>query len=468
MHKFNIKTNVKKKKRITKFRRRKYLAESGKSSKRLLREVSKMLHHFFPNLKEHIDINSIDPRRKKSCTYKLSELILAAVYMYMMRNGSRSKMNDNRSYVEYRRNYKSLFGLKLPHMDTVDDLLENLDIAVLCQLRKHIISILLKKRVLHKFRLLKQYFTIAIDGTGIFKFAEEEPYPGCPYKTSKTGKVTYSQSIVEAKIVLANGFSISIDTEWVINTDGQTKQDCEQNATKRLLRRLKKEYNRLPICILLDGLYANQPTMKAIKVENNWEFIIVWKDKTLYELQDEIELHRDQNQVVQRSKLRVHNQYQRTESDYEYSPIALSNSSCPIYYAKVREKEIDIRSGIETQSTKFVFMSSLPVNSNNYKEIIQAGRRRWKIENEGFNVQKNNDIAFHHKMNRTNLEGMKNYYLCMQIAHIFDQLLTLSINTYVQCWDIVKNMWQYLNAALTILPEYQPALLEGQKYNYRF
>lgn len=58
-------------------------------------------------------------------------------------------------------------------------------------------------------------------------------------------------------------------------------------------------------------------------------------------------------------------------------------------------------------------MSSMPVTTQNYKSIIGAGLHRWKIENEGFNVQKNNGYGMHHKMNRTNITAMKTIiYVC--------------------------------------------------------
>jgi hypothetical protein len=64
------------------------------------------------------------------------------------------------------------------------------------------------------------------------------------------------------------------------NEDGQIKQDCEQKALMGLLKKLKKDYSRLPICILLDGLFACYPVMTQIKVMG-WEYIIVWKDGEL-------------------------------------------------------------------------------------------------------------------------------------------------------------------------------------------
>ena len=39
--------------------------------------------------------------------------------------------------------------------------------------------------------------------------------------------------------------------------------------------------------------------------------------------------------------------------------------------------------------TKFVWLTNLEVCSNNFSKIAKGGRLRWKIENEGFNIQKN-------------------------------------------------------------------------------
>ncbi len=54
--------------------------------------------------------------------------------------------------------------------------------------------------------------------------------------------------------------------------------------------------------------------------------------------------------------------------------------------------------------------------------MSRAGRMRWKIENEGFNNQKNNDYNLAHKFSRTNFNATKNYYQLLQIADIINQL----------------------------------------------
>ncbi|MDR2026102.1 MAG: hypothetical protein LBQ01_00910 [Prevotellaceae bacterium] len=65
---------------------------------------------------------------------------------------------------------------------------------------------------MHRFRY-REYFTVSIDGTGIYSY-DYEPWKGCPYRESKKGKKTRTVNVVEAKLVCSNGFAISPGTEW--------------------------------------------------------------------------------------------------------------------------------------------------------------------------------------------------------------------------------------------------------------
>ena len=73
--------------------------------------------------------------------------------------------------------------------------------------------------------------------------------------------------------MLSENVIISIGTEFIENENEEvSKQDCELNAAKRLLERIKKEYPRLPICIQGDALYATEPFMKLCK-EYKWSYL---------------------------------------------------------------------------------------------------------------------------------------------------------------------------------------------------
>ena len=62
-------------------------------------------------------------------------------------------------------------------------------------------------------------------------------------------------------------------------------------------------------------------------------------------------------------------------------------------------------------------------NKEKVRHIGHAGRLRWKIENEGFNTQKNGDYQLEHKYCRKSYNGMKNYYTLLQLAHAINQLI---------------------------------------------
>ena len=82
------------------------------------------------------------------------------------------------------------------------------------------------------------------------------------------------------------------------------------------------------------------------------------------------------------------------------------------------------------QKTTFCWITNLEINKRNLEELIQAGRWRWKIENEGFNNQKNGLYRIKH-LNSRNSNAMKNHYLITQIADILMQLY-LAWNPYVK------------------------------------
>src|SRR5207302_534294 len=71
----------------------------------------------------------------------------------------------------------------------------------------------------------------------------------------------------------------------------------------------------------------------------------------------------------------------------------------------------------------FAWLTNLPVNGKTVEVIAQEGGRcRWKIENEGFNRQKNSGLNLEHVYS-IDPEKWKSYYLLLQIAFILVQLV---------------------------------------------
>lgn len=83
--------------------------------------------------------------------------------------------------------------------------------------------------------------------------------------------------VLEAKLVLAPGILISLDTELIKNeNENVSKNDCELNAAKRLLERMKKDDPRLPVCLQGNALYAAEPIMEICR-GYRWTYILTQK-----------------------------------------------------------------------------------------------------------------------------------------------------------------------------------------------
>jgi hypothetical protein len=74
-------------------------------------------------------------------------------------------------------------------------------------------------------------------------------------------------------------------------------------------------------------------------------------------------------------------------------------------------------------TTTFAWMTNLPVTRDTVMAIaMKGGRRRWLIENQGFNLQKNSELNLEHAYSE-DPDGLKTYYYLLQIAHTMLQLL---------------------------------------------
>jgi hypothetical protein len=70
---------------------------------------------------------------------------------------------------------------------------------------------------------------------------------------------------------------------------------------------------------------------------------------------------------------------------------------------------------------RYVFITNINIKKRNVEHIVAMGRSRWKIENQGFNNQKNIRYNIEHA-NSLDYTAMKNHYLLTQIADILMQL----------------------------------------------
>ena len=326
----------------------------------------------------------------------------------------------------------------MPHYDTLNYYLERLSPECLSGLRRKMIKCLIRGKQFNRNRLLGKYWRVILDGTGLFCFKEKH-CENCLVTTQKkeNGKSIklYYHKVLEAKIVLSENIVISLGTEFIENErEDVSKQDCETNAAKRLLRRIKKEYLRLPICVQGDALYATEPMMRLCR-EYNWEYIFTQKATRQKALGESFEW-------IKRGEGAIRMEDICCEKGSAFYANHVEEVAGKTEVMNVYEYEEKDKKG-NTNTIKFQWITSLELNNKNIEEMVYAGRGRWKIENEGFNNQKNGLYRIEH-LNSKNSNAMKNHYLLTQISDILMQIY-LVWNPYIkEIKQTIKNTSSWL------------------------
>ena len=135
-----------------------------------------------------------------------------------------------------------------------------------------------------------------------------------------------------------------------------------------------------------------------------------------------------------------------------------------IEYSEVKkEKRANVIKYYE-DGKEYMWIVSFEITDKNSKEIIYFGRQRWRIENEGFNIQKNGTFDIEHVYSQ-NYNAIKAHYFFIQFAHTIRQLLEKGIKYISELKMSIKEVSAVLTLALTQLTT---NLTEYNKIQLRF
>lgn len=405
--------------------------------------------HFFPDLIVRF-YQVMDPRQKGSIEYTIEEILYTIIMKNVCNITSMQKMTDEFNDENVVRNMCTTLGKEereyLPHYVTINECLERLDPKELEALRKSMVYTLIRKKSFNEARFLKKYWMIIIDGTGLFYFKKkhcENCLKQVKNKGTEEEQTFYYHKVLEAKIVLGDQTVISIASEFIENeSETVSKNDCEQNAFKRLARKLKKDFPRLPICILGDSLYASEPVFDLCK-KNNWAYLIRYKDGSIKSIAEEFNTIKGMNEAEESVVFEEKEYARKKRENLKYAMKWVSDLPYKKHKVTVMELKID-RDGKEAGN--FQWITNLKITGKAAWEFACAGRKRWKIENEGFNIQKHQRYEIEHA-NSLHNQAMKNHYLLTQIADILMQMYEFKNKSIRKVKRSIKNISSHLLAS---------------------
>ena len=385
-----------------------------------------------------------DPRNPNLILYSLNSLLFAGTFLFVCRLGSRREIQAKlRGNGPAQDKFGALFGIaRIPHGDTLNYGFRRLKVDEVQEVICRFVAGLIRKKVLCAYRQLGVYYLVAIDGTGVITFHQRH-CEHCLQKKLSNGETLFYHPVLEAKLVTRTGFAFSLMTEFIENADlSADKQDCELKAFYRLAKRLKARFPRLAICLLLDGLFAGGPTFK-IAEEYGWKYLIVLREDDLPNVHRSYatvlpHLPENDKEVCLGKKGQLVQEYHWAEN-LAYTDT--QNCQHSLNLIECSETQPDATGQI--QPIHYKWLTNFTLTSHNVDSLAnQGGRLRWKIENEGFNVQKNSDLNLEHVYS-TGPTASKVFYLLMQLACILFQLMekgSLLRQTFPKGWGAAKDL----------------------------
>jgi len=377
-----------------------------------------------------------DPRHPKKIKHSVSVLMLYGILGFVLQVASRREANREFSRPVLKENLMFLFPelQSIPHHDTLMRFLERIDVEQIQEAQVELLRALIRKRKFQRY-LVEGCYPIAIDGTQ--KFASSKLWD-TQYLERQVGdennrRTQYYLYVLEANLAFRNGMTIPLMSEFLDyeqGDSGREKQDCELRAFYRLVERLYRAFPRLPIMLLLDGLYPVGPAMQLSR-SKGWEFMIVLQDRSLPQVWEEyrglVKLlePEERHQRLWGARRQAFHWINGIEYTYEADG-RMRSLKVHLVVCQENWEEIDPETAQPvTKKARHVWLSSRPLSQDNvHPRCNLAARHRWGIES-GILVEKRCGYHYEHCFSYS-WAAMKGYHYLMRIAHLLNLLAQYS------------------------------------------
>ena len=422
--------------------------------------ISVKKHLSFDSLRETISthlLNIEDHRILGRCHHSLHDAVMSSFACMFFQDPSLSEFQRRMEMDRNENNLRSIFSVKtIPKNSQLRDIIDAVESESFRPIFNDFFTRLQRSKLLQEFQILPGQYICAIDGV-YYHSSEKVHCKQCLTKTHRNGSVTYSHAMLQGAFMHPDQKQvIPVMPEPIANSDGSKKQDCEINAAKRFIAKLKKDHPRLGIIITGDGLFSKTP-MVNLTLSEGMHFLFVAKPDDHVYMMDWLNGFASLPEVVSTDMKGRRHQYRYMNN----VPLNGSDDAPLVNY---------IHYQMSDENVKVIFKNSwvtdMEVTHDNVSQLAKGGSCRWKIENECFNTLKNQGYMLEHNFGHGKENLSHNMYLLTLLAFFCHQIIELSDPEYQLCrraYVAKKQLWSVFRALISyfIFPSWSDVMLKA-------
>ncbi|MEM8529147.1 MAG: transposase [Bacteroidota bacterium] len=385
----------------------------------------------------------IQDKRADNKGILLSDALLSGFAMFSLKDRSLLYFDNKRT--ARKENLKKVYKIKRAPSDSgMRTILDDVEVKPLQKLFKSLVNKLRQKGFWKAYEYYQGHLICSVDGVHHFS-SECIGCAHCLEYSKSNGKQEFRHYLLSGSIVHPDKKAVMpVIHEPILRQDGSEKNDCERNASKRLLPELRKQFPKEKMIIVEDALSANGPHIRALQAED-FRFVIGVKPEGnayLFKLMDRMEAH---------EQGRVHHHTEQKDGllhHYRYAndlPLNADNRDIRVNFITYRQVD---PSGKKSDQV-FSWITDFKLRKTNLYRIMRIGRSRWKIENETFNTLKNQAYNFEHNFGHGKNNLCTILVLLMMLAFFTDQIQQAINPLFIAAWQKSKSkiaLWEEIRS----------------------
>jgi hypothetical protein len=418
--------------------------------------------------KKHLSFNALrkmlsrrfleipDFRQERKVEHGVHDVLMSGFAMMFYQDSSLLQFQQRLQEAIHKNNLQTLFQVEsIPKDSQMREVIDEVESQELEPLFEDFFRPLQRGKHLEGYRVLRDFHVISVDGSGYFS-SDKIHCSGCLKRETKKGKIGYEHKIVQAALMHPDKRQVfPLAPEEVKNTDGQDKQDCEVEAGKRLVRKIRRFHGKLKIIIVGDSLYSKQPFMEEL-AEERMRYVLVVKEEDHKLLMEWVN---EQRQLKEVSRLEVKDKKGRLHI-YEWINEVPLNGNKNTLWVNYFEYWLVVGGEVTYHNS---WVTDFSLSEGNVAKLVRIGRCRWKIENETFNTLKNQGYHIEHNFGHGEKHLSINFLLLNLLAFFMHQIFELTDSLYQECrraFGSRRNLWDHLRSSIHILifPDWETLL----------